>query len=426
MTKKAIISTTMLLILIAPTPAWANVYIPSFVQFITAPLLWSIYVVTMAITLPVIFAIAFIEALVVKRYSKHASLWHLTTRLAAVNALTSLVGTVTMPTGTELWPGLLIAFVITVFLEAPLLYIQFRKVPLARSAGRMIRISFYMNAASYSVLAVVLAGLIYIPAIGAENRQIGEHARGRLILEHFDDIRELDLNKHPRLISDGQPLDFGDGWHCQSDGKGTVACGASLFRLVKSGSVWKRNDIGVSRPDYLEKVAGVSLDGRLLYCKIRGKWVVYDTTRRKRLLVLHAEDDYTSAVFSPDSRFIAAEDEIIELGTGRVIGSDCYRPTFSPDSRHAAWIDDKSLVLLDCPSGKSRRISIPGTAASPASVVAWNPDGQYVAYLGHSNPYTAQRWTPDVRVVRVTGKGSATVHRRFFTAGAPSRLVWLR
>lgn len=411
--------------MMAPAPAFANVYVPSLVQFITAPLLWSLYVITLVVTLPIIFAIGFIEALVVRRYAKGASLWKLTGKLATINALTSLVGAVTMPTGTELWPGLVMAFGITVVLEGLLLRTLSKDVPVLARLRQGMRISFWMNAVSYSIIAVVLAGFIYIPVIGTEDHIINQHIHGRLIAEPFDTVLELDLDTNPRRVREQPALDFGDGWLCQSDGRETVACGANLFHLTRSGSSWTKRDIAIEKPNGAQKIVGVSLDGRLLCCEIKDKWMVYDSTKRKQVIDIPTSDGFSRAVFSPDGRCVATGTSIIQVQTGKVIASRCYLATFSPDSRFAAWVDESSLIVIDCSSGKSRRIGIPGSGLTPAST-AWSPDSRFVAYFGHPNPFTAQYWSPDLRVVDVHTGRSATVYRRLFTCGRSGRMVWLR
>lgn len=68
-----------------PLEASANIFIPSFVQMISAPLAYSFFIVP----IPLIYIIAFIEALVLRQHVKGASIWQLTGKLSVINAITA-------------------------------------------------------------------------------------------------------------------------------------------------------------------------------------------------------------------------------------------------------------------------------------------------------------------------------------------------
>lgn len=431
MRKPAIATLAVMLI---STRADANIYMPSFIQYVTAPLLWSIYLITLVFTIPVVLVIGFIEALVVRRYAKSASLLALTAQMAGLNALTSLVGVYALPTGTELWPGLLIAFIITVPLEAFLLGAFFRRALAPPSVARVLRISLWMNTASYALLTCVLVGLIYIPLIGQENRDIRAHLSGTLVMARLGRIVELNFNGRAPKLSPEQKLDVESAGDYQARDDRTVAATSpdgKLFRLVRSAQGWRAESRVVHSPAKTETIVGVSLDGALICCTVEGRWMVRDTRRNKCIYASRDRaPEWASAAFSPDGRFVVLRGaahgaSLVDLGPGRSSPlQNCGRGQFSPDSKLLAWVDGGAIRILNCATGRSRRLRVPGQVTSDG--MAWSPDGKHIAYLGHPNPFTAQRWTPDVRVVSVRDGGSVTLYPRLFTAGAPCPMVWLR
>lgn len=135
------------LMLVVPSTAHANFWLPSFVRCITAPGPYTLFIIPAIVTIPTLLVISAVETWIVKRRLKNRQLAGLFVTLFVVNGVTSALGLLTMPTGTELWPGLPLCFVLTVIVEALLLALMFVRHRPRLSAREVFAISLRMNAA---------------------------------------------------------------------------------------------------------------------------------------------------------------------------------------------------------------------------------------------------------------------------------------
>lgn len=435
MCKKLQIVAATLAAVAAPTPALANIYVPSFVRMLTAPGPMSFLIYTVFWTVPVLLSIGFLEALVLRRYTKAATLPQLTFRLAAINGVSSAIGWVVLPTGTEIW-ALPLAFVLTIPVEAAILELAEGKRLGLGSLRRVIIISTRMNALSYSVLAVVVAGLVYVPAIGHEDNSIAREVSGRLLVVQGQASNLLDLSDGSLRRTQGSP----PGWNrgVSISGDAIVVCREDgVRRYVLADLEWSSTKIDLSQDG--ADVYALSHDGSRACCVQDRTGVVRDLETGKILCQLpkeHSIPDY--CLFSPDGEFLACrysrrmkdggvlnrQTFIVDVHSGEhTIVEDAYCFAFSPVEPVLAWAHDQCITLHDCRTRKRTTIRLPGPVRSD---IAWSPDGRFIAFLGHMSEFTMDGWSPDIRVVRVSDGRSTTLHKRLFTSGAPCRLLWLR
>jgi len=423
----------------APGPL-ADIYIPSLVQFITGPLLWSLYGVTLIFTIPMILAVGFIEALVLRRYSTGLRLWTLTWRLAILNAFTSLLGTYFTWPGTNLWPGLVVAFLLTVLIEAGLLRLGRFGLPKGFPALGYLKASAYMNGVSYGLLAVVLAGLIYLPVIGKEDRALAKAVSGKVVIAGIYGLDTVEL-KTGRLIPapsshrrDFQPWTFmqtregelyalGDDTREKSD----------WARFIWSRGAWRRS--GGRPPVWTNCPIAISPNEKLLLYAEEDFTLVVDREANKIVRSLSAGIGWGR--FSYDNRFLVcgkrwSDDlRLIDLKTGKeTLLPDARFAAFNPAAAELAWVEygaerNDSLVIYDCLKGKTRNLHLPGSAGR-VSFVAWSPDGKYLAYLGDVNSYTKRLWMPNLRVIDAGSGRSATVYHGLLTMNATTSLFWVK
>lgn len=118
-----------------------------------------------------------------------------------------LVGLVALPTGREIWPGILIAYLITVILEWILMLCLSQWLNIKSSARSLFKISAKMNFASYTFLAITLICLVYIPPLNYEDHALLEKMSGRIFVVLISS-RELNMNNKPFTFSKSIPMDI--------------------------------------------------------------------------------------------------------------------------------------------------------------------------------------------------------------------------
>lgn len=423
-----------LLMLLMPLAAHADIWIPSFVQCITSPLLSSFSVIALIVTIPVTLGVSALEALVVRKYAKGIQLSSIIWYLAIINIITSIFGTIMMPLGTELWPGLLVCFVLTVIAEGILLFAFADRLKLPRSIRQAFAISTKMNAVSYAVLAGTLAALVYLPRIGNESPIVRKAISGKLAMVSFgDSFQVLDLSSTPSGLSKEQTLGLTPNEYLA--GTGGQIVGLMPHEIVKlryTDRGWKKHFVNL--PPELSDPISLSQDGRLICCTFNDGQSIYDLKSRRMVRYLgRCMKKVSIAAFSFDNRFVAIADmsdttsntvaKLIDLKTGAVAPlKDAWGFTFNPTRNQLAWETDNCIIIYDCFSGLQKTLKVPGTIASR---IAWSPEGRFIAYLGHPNWFTAQNWRSDARAVDVKTGDSATLHRNIWTSGAPYTLFWL-
>jgi Tol biopolymer transport system component len=95
-----------------------------------------------------------------------------------------------------------------------------------------------------------------------------------------------------------------------------------------------------------------------------------------------ADTDCFNATWSPDSRWLQAEDALIDPFTGQIVhrwAPGLVYSSWSPDNRRFAGITlggNPMLLIADVYSGEELlRMVLP----QPANDVAWSPDGSMIA-----------------------------------------------
>lgn len=431
----------LLLFLLIPTAAWANIYVPSFVEMISSPLVWSIYVVTMVITLPVIVLIGYVETRAVKKHIADGVFRKVFWQFCVLNAITSLIR---LPfTGPGIvWPGLPVSYLLTIPVEALLLWVFLRKLLSMKSAGTALAISARMNTASYALLGVAMLAMFYIPVIGVEHPEVGRRAAGRLVISPKSGARTIDLAAGKFVVGSADNHAIAGRAVCSAaDGRGgmiRVIAGESAgidkpfdVSIVRSrivGGQWVDAQIGQVRQ--VQAVVAVSGDGSLLVCKRAGKWIVLNSDGSLFVNLPESLSTYFSsaAEFSPDRRSllvkIGGQDVIVDLETRKTKPlKGISHAVFSPDGSRLAWKGGGGVGIYDRKGGTRRVIPIRGDVDGS---LAWSPDGRLIAYIGSVNTLTANNWWPDVRVVDVESGKSSTVFRSIYTVGVPGDLLWLR
>ena len=440
--------TLVLLLLGIPSAAFADIYVPSLVEMISSPLLWSIYIVTMVITVPVILIIGLIETLVVKRYII-GSFWRAFGWICLMNAITSLVR-LPYSGSAVLWPGFPVSLILTIIAESALIAACLRKYLNVKSFRTAFNLSVKMNIASYAFLGIVLLGLFYIPVIGAEKKEVLRNLHGKLVIQSGCHLKVMDIATHmvigtdcikyaSRCFSTDNDHSLTYVYNLNSDITQDTSK-VSIINYTLCDHKWQEKFLGDIGP--VKNAIAISGDGQSLLCDTENGLQVYDRKHNSIKKLRKKFSEITFAAFSPDNDCIViqesieqkissntytseARSSIIDLASGRVIKQieNAWRPVFSPSGSRLTWVDDNSIIIYDYRIGSRRRIIPRGNITGKP---AWSPDGRFIAYYGVVNPFTSNGWIHDIRIIDTkTGVGATFLHD-IRTFGRPCDMVWLK
>lgn len=374
-----------LAVVIAPSTAHADVVFPSVVQWLSAAGPYSLMVIPAILTIPLLIAISLLEALVVRRVLKPAmGAVPLIFVLFGINTFTSAIGLVTMPNGTELFPGLPLAFLATTIIEGLCLVVV---CPKGRRRPNMslFGTSALMNGASYAFLGFLLFVLIHLPSAMAPNNLDRRALPGEIVNIGDQNIPTLGIDPRAgKLVAPPK----------------TPKEQESRYSItVISGKRWLMD----------------TRNGRKIIAipgKYRGDWQISDDG------LYYANYIYNSAnvvVVGNSGTGVRKEfrdvDEMALCGrTGRV-----------------ALLEKGHMIIYDPANGHATRFGVYGVRLLSNVDMAWSPDGKYVAHTAIMSPFTqmlGDNYPDSVRVVSLKGQ-QATLVRNLGESTRLDSLDWL-
>ncbi len=366
-------------LLFCPVPAVADLILPSVAKMLSAPGPCTLLVIPAIITVPLLLAVSLLETFVARLWLKQFGFARLLGLLFLVNAITSVIGAYTLPNGTELWPGVPLAYAATTLLEGIALLMFLR--PFRRSVRLAFGVSAAMNATSYAFLTLLLAALIYLPAALAPNNLAMSRLGGRIWLADVTDntTEVIDLGGEtaaPRNI--------------RGDGPKSIK---PLFAVVSKGTsrVIVSTKTGAT-------VANIKAD-----CHFRGHWAISENGRY-----------FANWVDAEKSKGLGAGDLVVgDSKTGRwksFAEPEDYK--FSPVDSRIAIVRCNKITVYDPVGGETNSFRAPGLSSRD---ITWSPDGAYIAYIADLSPFThdlGDSWADSVRITRADGEASLTLIRR--------------
>lgn len=325
------------------------------------------------------------------------------------------------------WPMLLFDALTAILLQFAL----FSWLGVRRGMRRLQRFGAVAagNAAVYGLLALVFVGLLCVPPMFTQDRDVLKQVSGTLVA-YDSDFQFTNMRT-------GSRHEFGE-WRqictklvpCGDGGAVGIRSDGTLFRL--SSAADGTDDIRL--PAEVSGVFAVSGDARLVACTVKGTRVVYDLRARKVLATLPKQfSRMRVAHFSQDGRFLAGEGDYIWLfdirgGALQKLG-DGDGLSFSTTGSQLAWLEYEfhrrppctiRITIYDCTTGRRRSFVPP---EYPNGSFAWSPDGRYFAYYGRQfDPVVRRMGRLDLMVMTTDGKRVAAVSRDCLS----SSYVWLR
>jgi len=379
------------------------------------------------VLIPILLLVALIETLAIRSCFKSRSFGSVFRSLLWINLVTTLIGYLMVPLRCTVWVAVGVGFVSAVALEGLLVFWDMSDT--VGSFGRAMRISVRMNTASYLVIALFVGSMIYIPAIGTEDRSLLTELSGTIYsLEDRPGTSRSDSWICATTIVDARTR----RWH-SSNGWDHMPRGGWLYYAGRFRLTWVKSGPRVS-PDVVD---GISADGRLRVLRYRppGTWgpkaMRIRVTDQSGKAVFETKGSLSFAVFSTDDRYCAGFGDdgmrVMDLRTGAVKmipeATQSIRMAFHPTEPKLAWSSYvcPRLRIFDFPTGRSTEITLPGYRGSLYGF-AWSPDGKYMAYTaGQVSDFARDNQPPRIRVITADGKRTATLA---YGCGG-SNLIWL-
>jgi hypothetical protein len=340
----------------------------------------------MVITVPLLFIISAIEAVIVRAALKPGIRGsRLVMALFIINAITSTIGIFTMPNGTELIPGIPYAFLATTILEAFCLPVIFPKGK-RRLSLDIFKTSALMNGASYLFLGLLLAALIYLPSMRMQNDLNKAELTGKFVV--------LDYHNKPTAFI------------ALPSGKLTLQVPAVVDMPLEK---YKVAHTGKERW-VVEKSTGKRI-GKIQSGAYNGAWQVSSNGRYYTNNLSDSDTVVVGDILKGTCKSFPNIDEVVMYAkTGKV-----------------ALVKDANMMIYEPASGAVKVLKLEGMLQYYRTIT-WSPDGKYVAHFADISPFTqavGERYPNAIRVVSLTGK-SITFIKELPYSVKHGDLLWLR
>ncbi len=401
------------LLFCAQLAAHANIYIPTLVDIIVAPTFWSMYVVTILVTGPILMAVAYIETLTIQRFLKVGTKKKLYAGLLTINIITSLFRLPTNFNYPMLWYSLAIAYILTIVFEALLLW-GFLRVQLdITRARKAFKLSAIMNSVSYTVVAITLCSLIFIPRLFTESYGVKKRASGRIITCGYNVNYVIDVRTgHIQRITSNNKDTFVLN-NLKNTGHNILGCTADGEMILQlNGSVLTGEELAKAK---------LSEEQRRLY-----------SAQLNTEKLLANPDVFPWTEISPDGKLITYENRnggepslynLVDKST--LPFPNLYgKLAFSPDgSKIAGYTNDcEHIMVYDITQKSFTQIRAMGGNASD---ITWSPDGKFIAHTGTANSFTRHNWYPSIRIAEIATGKSVTIYDNLMTSGQNIGLFWI-
>jgi hypothetical protein len=369
-----------------PVTCYANIVFPSVVQWLSAAGPYSLLLLPTVFTFPLLLLISTIEALIARAILETPiRLVKVVAVLFLINALTSAIGLITMPNGTELFPGLPLAFLATTVLEGLCLIFLY---PRGKRHFDLIlfKASAVMNGASYAFLGLILALLIYLPSVLMPNNLNRSELAGQVVMVDSYGKRKVEID-------------------------------------VRSGAVNYSSILSVRDSKLNYKV--VFIEGK--------RWLVSSSPKR-RIAIIPGGPYHQDWQISADGRYYANyvyNSDTAIVGDVRKNTQKVFRHvdnlSLCPKTGKVALLSGHTCGIYDPTTDKTNRLSIYGMQESYGVDIVWSPNGKYIAHTAIVSPFTQMVGEPyidGIRIVSLDGR-AATIVRDLRSGIYYDQLLWL-
>ena len=419
----------LFLLLLLPCAAYANMFVPILTQMIACPLDWP----GLFIAIPLILIINILETLVINKHNLKGSFKDTFFGVLKINLITFLLSGF-VSDEKHIWLSLAFSFILTIIVEALLVERMLQQQFEIGDFGSALTLSIKMNTASYALMTLIMLGLIYIPALGADQPEVLAKAHGQLLVNPSFEARVIDLNTRQLINDEGDTFNtplmhlqcFAVGNNrslfCVTPAESPVGA-VDIWLAWISGKQWDFKLLGEVKS--VTQTKAISRDGRLLLCRMAGNWVIYDWKNHTKKKLPRQWEDIWNASFSGDNKYLIVDEYVFNLSTGKARQLEDIPPWFSvsPYEHKLMWQSgDHNINIYDYEHNKRRSLSVKGEVRSK---IALSPDGRLIAYTCEKGSHYHYRG-PEIRITDIRTGASAAVYGDPHTLGSSDTVIWIK
>jgi hypothetical protein len=358
---------------------------------------------------------------------KNSRFWPAFGWLLLVNIITSFLK-LPYDNINQIWYLIGIAFLLTIPIEALLIRLFYKSVMRDKPYSYALKISTCFNTASYLIMVIYIAYLIYVPMIGVDDPALKAKLKGKIVLQNIRYHYLIDVEKSKELI------------HLED----------TNFHFNRVFNLIKKDDNSYY---YIDE------DSKLVLCDIKNNKItekIIRTSKQGKELCAITPDLETAVYEKSDGFYLNKQDKIkrinIKISSIDQISNDsnyliagldsgktalintinneilerfnCYSAIISPNSKYIALRNNDEISMYNIEKKIYRKFKLPSKLWFLARI-AWSPDSKCIVYFGFVNKNLNSNWDVDLRAIDINTGKTTTIIKQLHTFGIPLVPLWL-